>query len=162
MITYEMVKAHKQKYEFMHIGLIEVADKPLIKKGLDMAILLYLRDSKLTNFLDSLIVRIETSLCEVPIYFNSYTDLLIKFKDKNILKSMELDIKFHVFNLLPGLFLAVVIYRICFKIVNSLDNVGVINKNLVRKTIFFQANLDKRNVHVPKTLIWDQVTLPKD
>lgn len=44
MITSEMVIAHKSKYEFIHIGLIQVIVKSLVRKGLDMAIHLCLRE----------------------------------------------------------------------------------------------------------------------
>lgn len=94
MITKEMVKTYRPKYEFIHIGLVQVAVKPLVRGGLDIALLLCLRDGRITEFQDSLL----------GIYFNCHTDLTVKLKDKNILKAIELDIKLHGFKALPGSF----------------------------------------------------------
>lgn len=69
MITDNMVKTHKQKYEFIHISMVQVAVKPLVKKGLDTIILLCLRYGRLTNFQDSLLGMVETSLYKGPIFF---------------------------------------------------------------------------------------------
>lgn len=86
MITSKMVKVFKPKYEFMHIGLIQVVVKPLVRKGLDTAMLLYLKDSRLTYFQDSLLGIVETSLYERLIYFNYYTDLIVNSKAKTSLR----------------------------------------------------------------------------
>lgn len=50
-------------------------------------------------------------------------------------------------------FPTVVIYRIYYKTMNNLDHIGAINKRLVGKTIYFQTDVNRGNVHIPRTLI---------
>lgn len=56
MIIQDIIKLHKQKYEFIHIRMMQVAIKPLVRRGLNTTILLCLRDGCFTNSQDSLLV----------------------------------------------------------------------------------------------------------
>lgn len=59
MIIKEIMKSYMSKNEFIHIGLIQVAVKPLVWRGIDIAKLLCLRDGWLTNFQDFLLDTVE-------------------------------------------------------------------------------------------------------
>ncbi|KAI8538426.1 hypothetical protein RHMOL_Rhmol09G0102400 [Rhododendron molle] len=73
--------------------LIQVAIKPLTRKGLNSSVLLSLRDSRFTIYSDSLLGLMESSLHNGPVYFNCYSDLPISLRDKNILKALTLNIQ---------------------------------------------------------------------
>lgn len=103
--------------------MIQVTIKSLIIRGLHTTILFYLRDYRLTYFQDFLIGMVETNLHEEPIFFNCITNLTIKLKDKNILKAIELDVKFHGFSIIPCCYLVAIIYKICYKTTNNLDHI---------------------------------------
>lgn len=133
--------------------MIQVATKLLVRRELDIAILLCLRDGHLIRFQDSLLSMVETSFYEGPIYFNCNIDLTFKLKDKNILKAIELDVKLHGFNIMPGSYPVAIIYKICYKITNNLDHIRVINRRTSGSITYFQTNKLKGNTHVPKTLI---------
>ena len=56
LLTNEAITRHKeQKYSFIHIGLVQVAIKPLTRSGLNTSVLLCLRDGRHYNFHDSLL-----------------------------------------------------------------------------------------------------------
>ena len=56
----------------MHIGLVQVAIKPLTRKCINAFVLMCLRDARFNNFKDSILGMITVSLYDGPIYFNCY------------------------------------------------------------------------------------------
>ena len=95
--------------------MIQVGIKPLTKEGLDTFILVVLRDGRFLNFDDSLLSSIESSLCKGPISFNCYPNITISLKDKNILKSMILQIKTHNYKMIEGSIHEALIFKISYK-----------------------------------------------
>ena len=90
------IKAHKkQGHNFLHIGLVQVGVKPLIRKGLNSSILMALRDTRHIRFNDSLLGTIETSLSGEPVHFNCFPDFPIHLHDPHVLKALTLNIKTH-------------------------------------------------------------------
>jgi len=78
MIKQYSIDSHlKAKYRFMHIGLFQVAIKPLLKKGINAAIYMALRDKRLKKYKSSLLVVIQTNICKGPIFFNCYPDFMV-------------------------------------------------------------------------------------
>ena len=57
-----------KNYKFIHIGLIQIAFKPLTLSGLNSSIMAYVRDGRCLDFKPSLAALIETSLCHGPVY----------------------------------------------------------------------------------------------
>lgn len=160
MVTKEIVKINEPKYEFIYIRLIQVAVKPLVQRDPDTAINITVSHGWPTN--GRVLGTEKISLNEGPIYCNYKTNLIIKLKDKNVLKVIELDVKLHGFKMLPGTFPAAIIYKIYSKTMNTLYHTGEINRRTKGKIIYFQTASNKENVHIPGTLIWDQVTLAND
>ena len=50
----ESINRHKEKYAFLHIGLVQVAVKPLTREALNTSVSLCLRDDRHLRFNDSL------------------------------------------------------------------------------------------------------------
>jgi hypothetical protein len=87
LLNLESIKKHrKDGNNFLHIGLVQVAVKPLTRIGLNASILLCLRDASFTNFSDSTLGIIESSLCNGPIHFDCYPDFTVSLNDPHILK----------------------------------------------------------------------------
>ena len=72
-----------------------MAIKPLIDMGIDVAVLMCLRDIRHNKFEDSLIGTIETSLGQGPVYFHYYPNKMVSLMDRSILDSLFLNIHFH-------------------------------------------------------------------
>ena len=59
----------KDGYNFIHLGLIQVAAKPNYRLGINSPILIMLRDVRLKKFNDSLIAILESNLHDGPTFF---------------------------------------------------------------------------------------------
>ncbi|KAG5624667.1 hypothetical protein H5410_009885 [Solanum commersonii] len=79
-------------YRFMHIGLVQVAFKPLTLRGLPERFIAALHDGRNHNWKKSLIGTIQTSLAYGPVYFNAYPNLQISLQDENSLSSLMLNV----------------------------------------------------------------------
>jgi hypothetical protein len=64
--------------------------------------LLCLRDARFTNFSDSTLRIIESSLFNGSIHFNFYPDFTVSLNDSHMLKSLTLNIKTLGFQVLEG------------------------------------------------------------
>ena len=73
LISPATVKAHREKdHKFLHIGLVQVGVKPLIREGLNNSILMALRDARHLRFNDSFLGTIESSLSNGPVHFDCF------------------------------------------------------------------------------------------
>lgn len=52
LLSPSMLKEHKQNYKFLHIGLIQIAVKPLHRLGIDTPVCVCLRDTRPFRFED--------------------------------------------------------------------------------------------------------------
>ncbi|XP_043717644.1 uncharacterized protein LOC122665555 [Telopea speciosissima] len=111
----------KKKYNYIHIGLIQVAIKPLHREGLNTSILLALRDTRFLKFDDSLIGAIETSMCYGPVHFNCYPDISLPLKDENILDALKINLKSHGYNMKPESIPIAVVHRIQYKAMKKIS-----------------------------------------
>ena len=69
MIKQNAIDEHLNvKYRFMYIGLVQVAIKPLLKKGINAPIFMALRDKRLRKYKSSLLAIIQTNICKGPIF----------------------------------------------------------------------------------------------
>jgi len=69
MVSPIAIAQHLQaKYRFMHIGLVQVAVKPLLRTGVNAPIYLALRDKRLHHYKSSLLAMIQTNVCKGPIF----------------------------------------------------------------------------------------------
>ncbi|KAG5568367.1 hypothetical protein H5410_064620 [Solanum commersonii] len=78
---------YRDIYRFMHIGLVQVAFKPLTLRGLPESFIAALRDGRNHNWKKSLIGTIQTSLAYGP--------------DENSLSSLMLNVKLHGYDYMP-------------------------------------------------------------
>jgi len=77
-IKQNSIESHsKAKYRFMHIGLVQVAIKPLLKEGINAPIYMALRDKRLRKHKSSLLAVIQTNIYKRPIFFNCHPDFMV-------------------------------------------------------------------------------------
>lgn len=72
-----IIKHLKNGYKLLHIGLVQIAIKPLTREWLDTSVFLTLQDCRHLEFHDSLLGLVETSLCNGQIYFNFFPLILL-------------------------------------------------------------------------------------
>ena len=83
----------KDGHNYLHIGLIQVGVKPLIREGLNCSILMALRDTRHIRSDDSLLGTIQTSLSCGPVHFNCFPNFIVSLHDPHIMKALTLNIK---------------------------------------------------------------------
>ena len=93
-----------KKFSYLHIGLVQVALKPLTRKGINASVLMCLRDARFKNFKDSILDMITASLYNGPVYFNCYPDISLALDDPNIVKALILNIASSGYNIVHTIF----------------------------------------------------------
>ena len=87
------INYHRKKFNYIHIGLVQVAIKPLFRLGLDILVFVCLRDARSTTFIDSILSMIDSNLANGLIYFNFFPNFSMNINDPSILSSLTLNIK---------------------------------------------------------------------
>ena len=86
----------------MHIGLVQIAFKPLTLLGLNTCTQATLRDARCLNWIPSIMGAVETSLCPAPVYFNVYPNLTLSLTDRHICESVQLKLLTKGYDFLLG------------------------------------------------------------
>ncbi|KAH9685897.1 hypothetical protein KPL70_014156 [Citrus sinensis] len=159
---HSLKKLKEKNFNYVHIGLIQVGIKPLTKEGFDTSIFAVLRDGRFISFDDSLLSSIESSLCKGPISFDCYPNITISLKDKNILKSMILQIKTHNYNMIEGSVPVALIFKISYKAMISAFSTQHKFQSKRDETLLLQTELSKANTVIPKPIQWKDVNLPEE
>ena len=163
LLTSEAItKQRKNGFNFLHIGLIQVAVKPLTSKGINASILLCLRDARHTNYNTSILGMMESSLFNGPIHFNCFPDFTLSLTDPHILKTMTLNIKTSGYEMLEGSKPLALIYRIYYKCLRTNLNVHALVKSPKDKTLLIQSSTNDANIQVPRSINWKDINLPND
>ena len=159
----EQIKAHRKNgHNYLHIGLVQIAVKLLTRKGLNTSILLCLRDARFTDFNDSILGMIESSLYNGPIHFDCFPDLTISLSDPHVLKALTLNIKTSGYQVLEGTQPLALIFRIYYKVTGTNMNFQALNKSPRDHTLLIQTTQESANIRVPRTIRWSDISLPSD
>ena len=147
----------------MHIGLVQVTIKPLLKRGINAPTYMALRDKRLRKYKSSLLAMIQTNICKGPIFFNCYPDFMVDLSCPMTTEALKLDV--HVQG--DELFAFknfVVIYRVYFRLMSTNLNTRFVNPLPLnsQETVLLQIEEDKPTVFTPKLLKWDEITLPDE
>jgi len=62
LLSKNSINEHSGKYKYLHIGCVQVTIKPFIDMGIDVVVLMCLRDIRHNKFEDSLMGTVETSI----------------------------------------------------------------------------------------------------
>ncbi|KAK1360087.1 MP domain-containing protein [Heracleum sosnowskyi] len=146
-------------YSFIHIGLIQIAFKPLTLLGLNSSIMAYVRDGRCKDFKPSLAALIETSLCHGPVYFDVSPNLNLSLSDDNLLDAMQLTIHTNGYNFKQGSEIIAICYRIYYKVLNTL-NPKARQISFPGTTNVVQTNLLTSNIVTNRLIKWDEINFP--
>ena len=70
LLNQNSTNKHKKKINYIHIGLVQVAIKPLFHLGLDILMFVCLRNVRATKFFYHVLSMIDTNLANSCVYFN--------------------------------------------------------------------------------------------
>ena len=152
-----------KKFSYLHIGMVQVAIKPLTRKGINASVLMCLRDARFEIFKDSILGMITTSMYDGPIYFNCYPDLTLALDDPNIVKALTLNIASSGYHMEEGSKPFALIYRIYYRLLGTQINpCAKIPRDPFGKTMLIQCSTLDAKIQVPKMIQWQDVRLPND
>nr|KYP59664.1 polyprotein [Cajanus cajan] len=165
LIEQTLLDEHIRKgYNFMHLGLIQVAVKPNYRLGINSPILLLLRDIRMKQFQDSIIAILESNLHDGPAFFNCYPNFSMDIKNEKTSKSLKLYVK------IPDEILdeesgpIQIIVRIYYKITKIDYNYKALRSSPKNETVLVEANLKKSSIQIPRRLSHAEVIskIPED
>ena len=110
--------------KYLHIGMVQVAIKPLTQKGINASVLMCLRNARFKNFKDSILGIITASLYDGPVYFNCYPDFTLTLDDPNIVKTLTLNIASSGYHMEEGSKPFALIYHIYSRLLGTQLNPG--------------------------------------
>ena len=113
-----------KKFSYLHIGMVQVAIKPLTRKGINASVLMCLQDARFKNFKDSILGMITASLYDGLIYFSCYPDLTLALDEPNIVKALTLNIASSGYHMEEGSKPFALIYCIYYKLLGTQLNLG--------------------------------------
>ncbi|KAG5619599.1 hypothetical protein H5410_004817 [Solanum commersonii] len=99
------IEFYKSQYKFLHIGMVQIAFKPLTLKGLP----------------ETFLAAFQSTVAYGPIYFNAQPNLQLSLTDSNILNALTLNVKKHGYNYAAGSELICLSYRIYYKLLATLN-----------------------------------------
>lgn len=149
---------HRKEFEFLHIGVVQVALRTMFRSGLDTPILAILRDKRHKDSSNSLLGIIESNLADGPAYFNCYTSFTVALDDPHFFKVLTLDIIGQGLNLEEGVKKLTLFYKITYKTLTTTMEPKALVASPKGKTMLIEANLNKSSVSIPKMLSWDTLT----
>ena len=150
-----------KKFSYLHIGMVQLAMKPLTRKGINSSVLMCLRDARFKNFKDSILGMITASLYDGPVYFNCYPDLTLTLDDPNIVKALTLNIASSGYHMKEGSKPFALIYYIYYRPLGTQLNPSAINhREPSSKTMLIQCSIPYAKVQIPKMIQWQDIKLP--
>jgi len=140
LLPFSILLLHrKEGNNYLHIGLVQVGVKPLIREGLNCSILMALRDTRHIKFNDSLLGTIESSLSFKPVHFDCFPNFTVGLHDPHIMKALTLNIKTHETLMLQGVQQIALIYRVYYKCIRTNLNVQALDKRKIGETTPIQT-----------------------
>lgn len=132
LLTNKIIDEIKNEFNYIHIGLVQIANKPLTKEGLNSSLLACLNDECHNKFQDFLLGIIESSLCTGLVYFN----YLLSLHDLHANEALTLNLQTQGYDIFCEVMKICVVYRICLKAMTTIyPNTRIIYAR--GKTTFF-------------------------
>lgn len=161
LLSHKSIVEYRNKYKYVHLGLVQVGVKPLTKEGLSTSIYLVLRDKRHMNFTDSLLGMVESSLCNGPINFEVFPNFSVSLMDKNILDVLTLQVKIQSSKMVGGSIPVALVYRVYYKVASS-PGTNALTTSPIGSTPFIQTDLSKACRKVARSTTWSEVSIPDD
>lgn len=162
LLTYEDIHRYQYTHNYLHVGLVQIAFKPLTLQGLPESFLAVLRDGRNMNWKQSLMGIIQSSLTNGPVYFNVYPNLQLSLSDVNILDALTLNVKTNGYNYMPGSELICICYRIYYRPLKTMNPRCKRTNKPNNETILIESNFDMSKITTRKAIKWDEIDFPKN
>ena len=162
LLSNKDIDLYRHTYKFLHIGLVQIAFKPLTLEGLPESFIAALRDGRNLNWKQSLMGIIQSSLAHGPVYFNVYPNLQLSLSDANITEALTLNVKTHGYNYMPGSEVICICYRIYYKPLYTLNPQCKMVDKPLNETILIETNFGKSNISTRRTIKWNEITFPEN
>ena len=121
----DLEQIKRERYKILHIGVIQVAAKPLTRLGLDKPICICLKDARHNQFQDSLLGLMQANTSFGPVYFTCYPNLeLDRMNDQRIHKSLTLNGQTQNYDMDPRSINILIVYRVYCKVMTSIVNLN--------------------------------------
>lgn len=138
----------KKQHKFLHLGLVQLSIKSLMRDGLGAPIIVCLRDGRHLDFNNSLLAIVESNLSEGPFYFNCFPSFSVSLVDTSTLKALTLNVK------TGGVPLALT-YRVVCKAMVGLSS-KALEEPAIGETMFFRASS-----RAPNIIKWEDIQVPE-
>lgn len=162
LLSEKDIAPYMKDYKFLHIGLIQVAFKPLTLEGLPESFIAALRDGRNLDWKKSLMGIIQSSLAHGPVYFDVYPNLQLSLSDANIFDAVTLNVKTHGYNYMPGTEIICICYRIYYKPLFTLNPHCKKVEKPTNETILIETNFSKTNIMTRRAIKWEEIDFPEN
>ena len=163
LLSEEAIHKHRQNnYKFLHIGLVQVAVKPLFRLGQNIPILVILRDARNLNFNNSLLAVLNSNLESGLVYFDCYPNFTVGLHDPTILSALTINLKASNLTYQDKAQPVALIYRIYYKVMNTTISPRAIRMSPPGHTVIMEADKTKHKTFTPKRLAWDEIIKQTD
>ena len=135
-----------------------MAIKPLFRLGLDIPILMCLRDARHNNFFNSLLAMAESNLANGPVYFNCFPNFSASLLDTNAIEALTLNVKTKNLNFKINTRAIALIYRVYYKVMTSTIEPRAKLTLTPNETVLFEANSRHAQIQTPRRLRWNEIT----
>ena len=159
LLSQNTINHHRKKFNYIHIGLVQVEIKPLFHLGLDILVFVCLRDARSTKIIDSVFSMIDSNLANDLVYLNCFPNFSMNINDPSIFfPSLTLNIKIKNMNFVEEAQAITIIYRIYYKVITTQLNDRVVCQFVKDKILLLQYNPNNTEAFVPKKLKWNEIT----
>ncbi|KAM6554233.1 hypothetical protein CsatB_014995 [Cannabis sativa] len=153
VLSKSRLESIRRSFSYFHMGLVQVAIKPLSQESLTTSVLMSLRDCRLLNFEQSMLTAVETNLCNGPVYFDYYPNYSVSLQDP-LFEILTLDIKI-------GSLPAALIYRVHYRVMKSIVFSDIGLKTSKEQVQVMHVDLTKSSKPKPRIIRLDEVNLPE-
>ncbi|KAK9134325.1 hypothetical protein Syun_013655 [Stephania yunnanensis] len=122
ILSPKKIEFHASTHKYLHLGLIQVAVKPLVALGTNADVMVSVRDKRHLDFRDSLLGIIEGSLSDGPLYFECCPNLTIDLHNEYELvsRALVLGISTKGFSLSKTISNVAVVYKLFYKVMHTI------------------------------------------
>ncbi|KAK4728986.1 hypothetical protein R3W88_021974 [Solanum pinnatisectum] len=156
------INHYKSNFNYLHIGLVQVAVKPLFRKGLDIPVCVILRDGRFLNFDDSLVGVLQSNLADGPVCFNCYPNFSLDISDPNVMDSLTLNVKTKNLNNKINTREIAIIYRVYYRLMKTTLAPKAYHESAKGETMLMEANHEHSFIFIPRLLQWKDILSNND
>ncbi|KAK0574262.1 hypothetical protein LWI29_016356 [Acer saccharum] len=154
------IAKHKQKYRYVHIGLVQAYARPIEYSGVNGSISLFLKDKRLFDFNDTFVNVPQASEINDP--FNFFPNLMVSLEEVDVLHHLTLNVKLHNRYRESNKFVLSLICKVHYKWMRDQVNPGAAkNYGPGIEKVFRTRNMRSPKDLTPKTIKRSDLQFPE-